>query len=74
MPWCFLYRKVLKLNLGEEINAVRANKKLNISAAMTREETARVCSLMRHASAYRQTAVRERVAHFGSDSVANQGY
>jgi integron integrase len=42
----FLYRKVLKLNLGEEINAVRANKKLNIPVVMTREETARVLSLM----------------------------
>ncbi|MDD3082977.1 MAG: integron integrase [Desulfobacterales bacterium] len=42
----FLYRKVLKQNLGEEINAVRANKKLNIPVVMTREETARVLSLM----------------------------
>ncbi len=38
----FLYRKALKQNPGEEINAVRANKKLNIPVVMTMEETARV--------------------------------
>lgn len=42
----FLYRKVLKQNLGEGINAVRSNKKLNIPVVMAREETARVLSLM----------------------------
>ncbi|MBU1183293.1 MAG: integron integrase [Proteobacteria bacterium] len=42
----FLYRKVLKQSLGEEINAVRANRKTNIPVVMTREETARLLSLM----------------------------
>jgi integron integrase len=42
----FLYRKVLKENLGEQINAVRAHKKLNIPVVLTREETAKVLSLM----------------------------
>ena len=42
----FLYRKALKQNPGEEINAVRANKKLKIPVVMTREETARVLSMM----------------------------
>lgn len=42
----FLYRKVLKQKLGEEINAVRANRKQNIPVVMTREETAGLLSLM----------------------------
>lgn len=42
----FLYRKVLKQDLGEQINAVRAAKKENIPVVLTREETARVLSLM----------------------------
>jgi len=43
----FLYKKILKLQLNDEINAVRASKKLNIPVVMTREETARVLSLMK---------------------------
>jgi integron integrase len=42
----FLYRKVLKQDLSEQINAVRASKKLNIPVVLTREETAKVLSLM----------------------------
>lgn len=42
----FLYRKVLKLNLDGKIDALRAVKKKNIPAVMTREETANVLSLM----------------------------
>jgi integron integrase len=42
----FLYRKVLKQKLGEEINATRATKKVNAPVVLTREETARVLSLM----------------------------
>lgn len=41
----FLYRKVLKLPLDDEINAVRAKKKVNVPVVMTREETARVIAL-----------------------------
>ena len=41
----FLYKKVLKLPLDDEINAVRANKKVNVPVVMTREETARVIAL-----------------------------
>jgi site-specific recombinase XerD len=42
----FLYKKVLKLPLDDEINAVRAKKKVNVPVVMTREETARVIALM----------------------------
>ncbi len=42
----FLYKKILKLPLDDEINAVRASKKINMPVVMTREETARVLSLM----------------------------
>jgi integron integrase len=42
----FLYKKVLKNQFDEEINAVRANKKINIPVVMTREEIAKVISLM----------------------------
>jgi len=34
----FLYKKILKIPLKEEINAVRAPKKLNIPVVLTREE------------------------------------
>jgi integrase len=42
----FLYKKVLKTPLDKEINAIRAAKKKNIPVVMTREETAKVISLM----------------------------
>ena len=42
----FLYRKVLKNNLDKKIEAVRAKRKLNAPVVMTREETAKVLSLM----------------------------
>jgi integron integrase len=42
----FLYRKVLKLPLEERIDAVRADRKVNVPVVMTREETAKVISLM----------------------------
>jgi len=42
----FLYKKVLKTQLDKEINAVRASRKTNIPVVMTREETAKVLSLM----------------------------
>ena len=42
----FLYRKVLKQSLGEQINAVRSSRKINIPTVLTREETAKVLSLM----------------------------
>jgi integron integrase len=42
----FLYRKVLKQDLNEQINAVRAHKKRNIPVVLTREETAKILSLM----------------------------
>jgi len=38
----FLYKKVLKLPLDDEINAVRAHKKVNVPVVLSREETARV--------------------------------
>jgi site-specific recombinase XerD len=42
----FLYKQVLKKPLGEEINAVRAIRKPNVLVVMTREEVARVITLM----------------------------
>ena len=42
----FLYKKVLKLPLDGEINAVRAKKKVNVPVVMTREETARIIVLI----------------------------
>ena len=42
----FLYKKVLKTPLDDEINAIRACEKKNIPVVMTREETAKVISLM----------------------------
>lgn len=42
----FLYKKVLKNHLDEEINAVRANKKIHVPVVMTREETSKVIKMM----------------------------
>jgi len=42
----FLYKHVLKKSLDGNINAVRAMKKVNIPVVMTREEVARVITLM----------------------------
>jgi site-specific recombinase XerD len=42
----FLYKKVLKVHLDDEINAVRAKKKINIPVVLTREEAAQ--ALMGH--------------------------
>lgn len=41
----FLYKKVLNLPLDDEINAVRAHKKVNVPVVMSREETAKVIAL-----------------------------
>ena len=42
----FLYKKVLKNQLDEAINAVRATKKVNVPVVMTREETAKIITMM----------------------------
>lgn len=42
----FLYKKVLKVPLDDEINAVRAAKKMNIPVVMTREEVRQVITVM----------------------------
>jgi integron integrase len=42
----FLYRKVLKTPLKEEINATRAGKKTNIPVVMTRDETREIMDIM----------------------------
>jgi integron integrase len=42
----FLYKKVLKISLTEEINAVRAPKKINIPVVMTRDEVRQVITVM----------------------------
>jgi hypothetical protein len=43
----FLYRQVLKLPLEEKINAVRAERKLNVPVVLTREEVGRVVTLVK---------------------------
>ena len=42
----FLYRHVLKQSLDQEINAVRASRKITIPVVMTREEVAQIIALM----------------------------
>lgn len=42
----FLYKKVLKIPLTEEINAVRAPKRINIPVVMTRDEVRQVIAIM----------------------------
>ncbi len=42
----FLYKHVLKQTLDQEINAVRASRKINIPMVMTREEVAQIIALM----------------------------
>ena len=42
----FLYKKVLKQPLDEEINAIRASKKVHVPVVMTREEVAQVITLL----------------------------
>ncbi len=42
----FLYKKVLNHDLSEAINAIRAHRKINVPEVMTRQETAKVLSLM----------------------------
>jgi len=42
----FLYKHVLKQSLDQEINAVRASRKIKIPVVMTREEVAQVIALM----------------------------
>jgi site-specific recombinase XerD len=42
----FLYRTVLKQPLDGRIDAVRAERKVNVPVVMTREETAKIISLM----------------------------
>ena len=42
----FLHKRVLNHPLQDSINAVRADKKINVPVVMTREEVAAVISLM----------------------------
>jgi len=42
----FLYKKVLKTSLDQEINAVRASKKINIPVVLTREEVKQILDIM----------------------------
>lgn len=42
----FLYKRVLNHSLQGSINAVRADKKVNVPVVMTREEVAAIISLM----------------------------
>lgn len=42
----FLYKHVLKQSLDQEINAVRASRKITVPVVMTREEVAQIIALM----------------------------
>ena len=42
----FLYKKVLKTSLDQEINAVRASKKINIPVVLVREEVREILDIM----------------------------
>lgn len=42
----FLYKKVLRISLDQEINAVRAPKKNNIPVVLTREEVSQILNIM----------------------------
>ena len=42
----FLYKQVLKVPLDEAINAVRADRKVNVPVVLTREEVARMLPLV----------------------------
>lgn len=42
----FLYKNILKIPLQEEINAVRAHRKLNIPVVLTRDEVKKIISSM----------------------------
>ena len=42
----FLYKHVLKQKLDKEINAIRAPRKVNVPVVMTKEEVAKIISLM----------------------------
>ncbi len=42
----FLYRRVFQLPLNETINAVRADRKVNVPVVLTREEVVKVISLL----------------------------
>ena len=42
----FLYKRVLELPLEERIDAVRAERRVTVPVVLTREEVARVVSLM----------------------------
>jgi hypothetical protein len=42
----FLYKRVLKHPLEDRINAIRADKKVNVPVVMTREEVAAIIALL----------------------------
>ena len=42
----FLYKRVLQLPLNETINAVRADRKVNVPVVLTREEVVKVISFL----------------------------
>ena len=46
----FLYKKVLKQSLDQEINAVRAHRKVNVPVVLTRDEVAKVIPLLEGSS------------------------
>jgi len=42
----FLYKKILKVELKDEINAIKATKKINIPVVMTKDEVRNIINLM----------------------------
>src|SRR6266478_2052875 len=69
----FLYKKVLKGPLDQKIDAVRAERRVNVPVVLTREEVSKVISLMEGVPPGGEAALRQRIAHPGGASFKSQG-
>ena len=70
----FLYKRVLESALGGKIDAVRADRKVNVPVVLTRDEVGKVIPLLgRDTTTDRQIALRQRIANPGSRAAAGQG-
>ena len=69
----FLYKRVLNHPLEDRINAIRADKKVNVPVVMTREEVAAIIALL---DGTPQLVVKllygKRLAHHGSRAAPGQ--
>ena len=68
----FLYKRVLKLSMEGDINAVRADRKVNVPVVMTREGCGHLLD-ERHAAARCQIALRQRPANHGGCTPQDPG-